>query len=100
MSATFEQWLEFIFNNPVRKPEWYWDEDFDFRWEALELTDILIVRYMTRLFLGSKVLKRYALDQVEQGLWFLIGESSPGRSSEALLRRRAVLSDRVACIHS
>jgi hypothetical protein len=36
MSATFEQWLEFVFNNPVRKHEWYWDEDFDSRWEALE----------------------------------------------------------------
>ena len=100
MSATFEQWLEFIFNNPVRKREWYWDEDFDLRWEALELTDILIVRYMTRLFLDQGALKRYSLDQVEQGLWFLIGESSPGHSSKVLLRRRALLSDRVACIHS
>ena len=36
MSATFEQWLEFVFNNPVRKHEWYWDEGFDSRWEALE----------------------------------------------------------------
>jgi hypothetical protein len=100
MNATFEQWLEFIFNNPVHKREWYWDEDFDSRWEALELTDTLIVRYMTRLFLDPDVLKRYSLDQVEQGLWFLIGESSPGHSSEALLRHGAVLSDRVACIHA
>ena len=82
------------------KREWYWDEDFDSRWEALELTDTLIVRYMTRLFLDPDVLKRYSLDQVEQGLWFLIGESSPGHSSEVLLRRGAVLSDRVACIHA
>jgi hypothetical protein len=100
MSATFEQWLEFIFNNPVHKPEWYWDEGFDSRWEALELTDTLIVRYMTRLFLEPDLLKRYSLDQVEQGLWFLIGESSPGHSSEVLLRRGAGLSDRVACIHA
>ena len=100
MSATFEQWLEFIFNNPVRKREWYWDEDFDSRWEALGLTDVLIVRYMTRLFLSPEVLKRYSLDQVEQGLWFLIGESSPGHSSKVLLRRGVVLSDRVACIRS
>jgi hypothetical protein len=46
------------------------------------------------------VLKRYSLDQVEQGLWFLIGESSPGHSSKVLLKRHALLSDRVACIHS
>jgi hypothetical protein len=100
MSATFEQWLEFVFNNPIREPEWYWDEDFDRRWAALELTDTFIVRYMTRLFLHPEVLDSYSLDQVEQGLWFLIGESSPGHSSEALLRRESMLSERVACIHA
>jgi hypothetical protein len=100
MSATFEQWLEFVFNNAVRKREWYWDEDFDARWEALELSDALIVQYMTRLFREPRVLKSYSLDQVEPGLWFLIGESSPGCSSKALLRREAALTDRVACIHA
>ncbi|MFI5101826.1 MAG: hypothetical protein ACHP9V_00495 [Terriglobales bacterium] len=100
MSATFEQWLEFVFNNPVREHEWYWDEDFDSRWEALELTDALIVQYMTRLFLEPEMLKPYLLDQVEQGLWFLLGESSPGCSSKTLLRREAAILDRVACIHA
>ena len=100
MSATFEQWLEFVFNNPVRKREWYWDEDFDSRWEALELTDALIVQYMTRLFLEPGVLKPYSLDQVNQGLWFLIGESSPSQQSKTLLMREAALLDRVACIHA
>ena len=100
MSATFERWLEFVFNNPVREHEWYWDEDFESRWDALELTDALIVQYMTRLFLEPEVLRPYSLDQVEQGLWFLIGESSPGCSSKALLRREAALLDRVACIHA
>lgn len=100
MSVTYEQWLEFVFNNPVREPEWYWDEDFDTRWAALELTDTFIVRCMTRLFLHPEVLDSYSLDQVEQGLWFLIGESSPGHSSEALLRRESMLSERVACIHA
>jgi hypothetical protein len=80
MSAAFERWLEFVFNNPVRKRKWYWDQDFDSRWEALELTDALIVRYMTRLFLEPGVLRSYSLDQVEQGLWFLLGEASPGCS--------------------
>lgn len=100
MSATFEQWLEFVFNNPVRKREWYWDEDFDSRWGALELTDSLIVQYMTQLFLEPGVLRPYSLDQVEQGLWFLLGESSPGCSSKALLRREAALLGRVACVHA
>jgi len=100
MSATFEQWLGFVFNNPVREREWYWDEDFESRWEALELTDALIVRYMTRLFLEPGVLKPYSLDQVNQSLWFLLGESSPGCPSKALLMREAALLDRVACIHA
>ena len=100
MSATFEQWLEFVFNNPVRMREWYWDEDFDSRLEALELTDAIIVQYMTRLFLELGVLRPYSLDQVDQGLWFLLGESSPGCSSKTLLRHEAALRDRVACIHA
>jgi len=76
------------------------DEDFGFRWEALELTDAFIVHYMTRLFLEPGVLGSYSLDQVEQGLWFLIGESSPECSSKSLLRRKAALLDRVACIRA
>ena len=44
--------------------------------------------------------RSYSLDQVEQGLWFLLSESSPGCSSKTLLRREAVLLDRVACIHA
>jgi hypothetical protein len=100
MSATFEQWLEFVFSNPVRKREWYWDEDFDSRWEALDLTDVLIVQYMTHVFLEPGVLRSYSLDQVEQGLWFLIGDASPGRSSKAMFRHEAPLRDRVACIHA
>jgi hypothetical protein len=100
MNATFEQWLEFVFNNRVRKPKWYRDQDFDSRWEALELTDALIVQYMTRLFLAPTALRSYSLDQVDQGLWFLFGESSPRCSSETLLRREAKLPERVACIHA
>lgn len=100
MSATFEQWLEFVFNHPVRKSEWYWNEDFNSRWEALELTDVLIVQYMTQLFLEPGVLRSYSLDQVEQGLWFLLNESTPGQQSKAVLRREAALLDRVACIHA
>jgi hypothetical protein len=100
MSATSEQWLEFVFNNPIRKREWYWDEDFGSRWEVLERTDALIVQYVTRLFLEPGVLRSYSLDQVEQGLWFLLGEASPGCSSKTFLRHEAALLDRVACIHA
>jgi hypothetical protein len=39
MRATLKQWLEFVFNIPVREREWYWNEDFDHSWAALGLTD-------------------------------------------------------------
>jgi hypothetical protein len=55
---------------------------------------------LTRLFLEPGVLRSYSLDQVEQGLLFLLGEASPGCSSKTLLRHEAALLDRVACIHA
>jgi hypothetical protein len=64
------------------------------------ITDALIVQYMTRLFLEPGVLRSYSLDQVEQGLWFLLNESTPGQQSKTVLRREAALLDRVACIHA
>jgi hypothetical protein len=100
MSVVFEQWLEFVFNHPVRARAWYWDEDFESCWDALELTDAIIVQYMTRLFREPEVLNPYSLDKVEHGLWFLLGESSPCCSSKALLRHEAALRDRIACIHA
>ena len=55
---------------------------------------------MTRLFREPEVLKPYSLDQIEQGLWFLVSNWSPGGSSQTLLRREAALLDRVACIRA
>jgi hypothetical protein len=100
MSVTFEQWVQNVFDHPVREPEWYWDEDFDVLWESLGLSDALTVRYLTRIFLEPYRLKRYSLDQVGQGIWFLIGESSPGEPGYALLRPEVALPERLACIQA
>jgi hypothetical protein len=35
--VTFDQWVEAVFEHPLRKPEWYWDSDFDEYWDALGL---------------------------------------------------------------
>jgi hypothetical protein len=75
MSATFEQWAQTAFDHPFAEPEWYWDQGFESLWEALGLTDALTVRYLTRVFLEPELLKRYSLEQVAQGIWFLIGEA-------------------------
>ena len=53
---------------------------------------------LTRLFLEPEHLKPYSLAQVAQGIWFLIGESSPGEPSHALIEPGAALADRIAGI--
>jgi len=97
-TATFDEWVGAVFDHPLRKPEWYWDNDFDERWGSLELCDSRTVEYMTGLFLDPGRLKRYSLEQVAQGLWFLIGESSPGQSAYALLNSNLPLLGRIGCV--
>jgi hypothetical protein len=53
---------------------------------------------MTRLFLGAERLDRYSLEQVAQGIWFLIGESSPGQLAHTLLKSNVPLQQRVGCV--
>jgi hypothetical protein len=48
LTATFDEWVEAAFAHPVRAHEWYWDDDFEERWDALGLSDSVVVKYMTR----------------------------------------------------
>lgn len=104
MSATFEQWLQASFDHAppksAKEEDWYWAEEFELFWDSLRLTDSVTVDYMTRLFLESEHLNVYSHEQVAEGIWFLIGGSSPSRSSQALLNPTVRLADRVACIHT
>lgn len=99
-TATFDQWLSAVFDNPVREPEWYWREDFDIYWDRLQLSEAVTVRYMTRLFMEPNHLKPYSPDQIAQGIWFLIGGSSPGKSAYALLSSEMPLDECAGCIHA
>jgi hypothetical protein len=99
-TATFDQWIDAAFDHPVRKREWYWDEDFESYWDRLELSDAVTVAYMTRLFLAPDHLKRYSLEQVAQGIWFLIAASSPGKSAYALLSSEVPLNSRSDCVRA
>jgi len=96
--ATFDQWVEAVFDHPLSKPEWYWDSGFDEFWGALEMLDPLTVEYMTRLFLGPDRLNGYSLEQIAQGIWFLIGESSPAASAHMLLKSSVALQERTGCV--
>jgi hypothetical protein len=55
---------------------------------------------MARLFSGPDRLNGYSLEQVAQGLWFLIGESSPGKSAYALLNSDVPLDQRIECVRA
>jgi hypothetical protein len=100
VNATFEQWVQAVFDHPSDGPEWYWDADFNSLWRSLGLSDVLTVRYLTRLFLETHRLKRYSLAQVAKGIWFLIGDASPAQPTYALLRPKVALGERSACIQA
>jgi hypothetical protein len=97
-TANFDEWVKGIFDHPLRTPEWYWDNDFDEHWGALGLSDSVMIEYLTRLFLAPDCLERYSLEQIAQGIWFLIGESSPGQCAHILLKPKVPLQRRIACV--
>jgi hypothetical protein len=100
VTTGFEQWVQAVFDHPVGEPEWFWAPDFHARWESLELAPAVSVAYFTRLLRGASVLQPYSLEQVAQGIWFLVGESSPGQVSHSLLDTAVGLDTRIACVGS
>ena len=100
MSATLEEWVRAVFDHPTAEPEWYWNAEFDSQWRALGLSDALTVNYLTRLFLSPQPLKQYSLEQVAQGIWFLIGEASPAQPSLILVSSDVGLRERIACVRA
>ena len=100
MTAHFEQWIRAALDHPPKEPEWYWDEDFDSFWEPLGLSDAVTVSYLTLLLLEPKHLTPYSLPQVAQGIWFLIGGSSPSKACYALIDPDIALEERVDCVRA
>ena len=99
MSATFDRWLQTVFDHPVGPglPEWYWAPGFAALWDSLELDHAVTVDYLTRLFARPGVLRTYSLDQVAQAIWFLVG-SSPAEPIRAVLDSFVPLNARVDCV--
>lgn len=97
-AATLEEWVEAVFDHPVSKPEWYWDNGFNERWDALRLSDSVTIECTTRLFLGHDRLKTRSLEQVARGIWFLIGESWPAQPAHTLLKPDVPRHKRTACV--
>jgi hypothetical protein len=90
----FEHWVEWVFDHPVTKPEWYEDEDV----ELWINSPVVTIDYLTRLFAKTTVhLHRYSDTQANQGLWFLASSISfDGLSS--LFGQGVLGSQRQRCI--
>jgi hypothetical protein len=100
VNPTFEQWLKAVLDHPVGEPEWYWASDFEAFWAPYAASTELTVEYMTRLFREHAALSSYSLEQVAQGVWFLIGESSPAQPSRLLIEPGLPLQRRIECVSS
>ncbi len=104
MTATFEQWLQASFDHPppktIKDDDWFRGEGFESFWEPLGISDVVTVKYLKCLFSEPEHLKQYSLEQVAEGIWFLIGGSSPARASRALLNQNIDISERVNCIEA
>jgi hypothetical protein len=98
--ASFEVWVQTVFDHPPDGPQWFWAPDFDSLWNSLELTDVVQISYLTRLFRNSEAIRPYSLPQVAQAIWFLIGDASPAQPTYALVQPQVALSERIACIEA
>jgi hypothetical protein len=70
---TFHEWVQYLFDNP---PDYRW---FDQITSGEDLPSSVLVDYLTRLFTEAGiVLADFTDAQINQTLWFLIGEGSDG----------------------
>jgi len=98
VTADYEAWIRAAFDHRVSEPAWYWGAEFDARWKALGLSDEIVVAYLTKLFRDPSPLNAFSLEQVAQGIWFLVGEASPAQPCHTLLLPTVPLEARLACV--
>jgi hypothetical protein len=92
----FDDWIRFVFDHPVSEPAWYWSADSEIKaWTA---DPGLSVRWMTELFRQPAILAPYSREQVGQGLWFLLGDGSPGDFGLLPYEPSVALDSRLECI--
>ncbi|HKP24229.1 MAG TPA: hypothetical protein VJV39_10210 [Dongiaceae bacterium] len=94
---SFEEWINYAFDRPVRPGEnaWYW-QDYDW-WEP---EPGQAVAYLTQLFERSgDLLEYFTDDEIGQGLWYLV-DNSCGGHCRFLIDGSVPIEDRVACIEA
>ncbi len=94
----FQDWVRFLFDHPVHEPAWYWAADSEI--EGWTADPSLTVGWMTHLFRQPSSLAPFSRDQVSQGLWFLLGDSSPGDFGRQLYEPEVDLGFRLECIRA
>jgi hypothetical protein len=94
--ATFEGWVDWVFNHPVTEPAWYQDQNAE-RWAA---SPVVVLNNITRLFEESPArLVVFSDAQADQGLWFLaFGYFDQGLST--LWEEGVLRSQRERCLRS
>jgi hypothetical protein len=96
-NLSFEEWIEFTFDRPVRAGEkaWYRQDDDWFEPEPQQA-----VAYLTQLFERSgDLLEHFTDGEIGQGLWYLI-DNGAGAHCAYLINGSVPIEDRVACIEA
>jgi hypothetical protein len=97
-SLDFEPWVKFIFDHPVIKypgDSWYWSSGERF----VATNPQRLLEHFTRLCLDfPEIASRYTLQQIDQGIWFLLSE--PNRLGEHLADASIPFAIRLTCIRS
>ncbi len=97
---TFEAWVKWVFDRPVTKPEWWWDDYESEWWDWMEKCPSQVVDFMTRLFEQPKQhLWEYSDEQLAQGLWF-IASGACSDHMRALKAQSVPLEARCRCVRS
>lgn len=97
-NLTFEEWVAYVFDHEVKKPEWYWDMERNW-WDELKYPGVTI-NYMTQFFQNANVLcTPYTDEQVNQGLWFMVYNACSNHMF-ALNEQAVPMEARLNCIQS
>jgi hypothetical protein len=92
----FEEWVRFLFDHEVGKPQWYFAADAPYWMGPADLT----VEYITKLFNDPlQHLSPYSDAQLNQGFWYLVSNGG-GDSMFALTDESVASEKRVACLKS
>jgi len=102
-NLTFNKWVKLVFSHPVAEPAWYWDEElWQFRehWaDSFDPKQYLL--YATQLFKQPAfLLKKYSIEQIEQGFWLLLSGPSGFNLGELVWNKKLPWRVRQACVLS